>query len=352
MTTPVVVLGGSGYVAGELLRLLGAHSGFELAAVVSESRAGAPVSETFPHLAGSLDGERFAPPAALEERIGRHPRLALVSAAPHGASAGVVAAAMGAAERAGTELAVVDLSADFRFADPDEYARLYGHRHPAPERLAGFARALPEHAAGSVGRAVAHPGCFPTAVLLAVVPLLEAGLVERRFAVTAITGSTGSGRTPSAKTHHPERRSNLVAYAPLVHRHAAEMRSLAAQAAGGERPEIDFVPVSGPQARGIYAVIQARLARAAGAAEVAERLTAFYAGSPFVAVSLEPPSLTEVVGTNRARLGLAVSGDALALTVAIDNLVKGAAGGAVQWLNRIHGLPEATGLPLDGLGWL
>ncbi len=262
---PVVVLGGSGYVAGEVVRLLAAHPGFALAAVVSESRIGSAVEEAFPHLAGTVGGLSFT---AFEELAAiftgvadaardaaGSPRCALVSAAPHGASAALVARALEAAGNAGVELAVLDLSADFRFADAAEYAAVYGHPHPAPELLPRFARALPEHARGADATlCVAHPGCFTTAVLLAVVPLLAGGWAEPRFAVTAITGSTGSGRGLSEKTHHPARRSNVAAYSPLAHRHAPEMAALAGLAAGqaagqaaGVRPEIDFVPLSGPR---------------------------------------------------------------------------------------------------------
>ena len=299
---PVVVLGGSGYVAGEVVRLLAGHPGFALAAVVSESRVGAPLDEAFPHLAGTVDGLAFAASDSLAGVFtgiaAGAERCALVSAAPHGASAALVARA-----------------------------------------LALF---------------VAHPGCFTTSVLLAIVPLLAGGIAEPRFAVTAITGSTGSGRTLSDKTHHPARRSNVAAYSPLAHRHAPEMAALAAEAAGTARPEIAFVPLSGPQARGIYATIQGRLAPARNqktAAEVAGELAAFYAACPFVAVGTAPPALTEVVGTNRARLGVACAGESFAVTVAIDNLVKGAAGGGVQWLNRIYGFDETSGLAAASLGW-
>ena len=196
---PVVVLGGSGYVAGEVVRLLAAHPGFALAAVVSESRVGGLVEEAFPHLAGTVDGLAFAAAASLAEVFasiaagGR--RCALVSAAPHGASAALVARTLELAATAGVELSVVDLSADFRFAEAGEYAAVYGHPHPAPELLARFVRALPEHAGpkAAAERAlfVAHPGCFTTSVLLAIVPLLAGGLAAPSFAVTAITGSTG-----------------------------------------------------------------------------------------------------------------------------------------------------------------
>jgi N-acetyl-gamma-glutamyl-phosphate reductase len=359
---PVVVLGGSGYVAGEAVRLLAAHPGFELAAVVSESRVGSPVAEAFPHLAGSVDGLAFV---AWESLAGLFAgiaagakRCALVSAAPHGASAALVARTLALAEASGVALSVVDLSADFRFAAGAEYADVSGHPHPAPELLGRFVRALPEHVARKAdaepGLCVAHPGCFTTSVLLAVVPLLARGLAEPRFAITAITGSTGSGRTLSDKTHHPARRSNVAAYSPLAHRHAPEMAALAAAAAGSARPEIAFVPLSGPQARGIYATVQGRLAPRGGGvttAEVVAELADFYAGCPFVAVAATPPALTEVVGTNRARLGVACAAGSLAVTVAIDNLVKGAAGGGVQWLNRIYGYDEAAGLAAAGLGW-
>lgn len=365
---PVVVLGGSGYVAGEVVRLLASHPGFALAAVVSESRVGTPVEEAFPHLAGTVGGllfiafeelaAMFAGVADAARVVAGSARCALVSAAPHGASAALVARALALAGKAGVELAVVDLSADFRFADATEYAAVYGHPHTAPELLPRFARALPEHARGTdAALFVAHPGCFTTAVLLAVVPLLAGDWAEPRFAVTAITGSTGSGRGLSEKTHHPARRSNVAAYSPLAHRHAPEMAALAGQASGlaaGVRPEIDFVPLSGPQARGIYATVHGRLAparRGTTAAQLAAGLTAFYEGSPFVTVTAAPPALTDVVGTNRARLGVACAGESIALTVAIDNLVKGAAGGGVQWLNRIYGFDESTGLGAASLGW-
>lgn len=355
---PVVVLGGSGYVAGELVRLLAAHPGFTLAAVVSESRVGEPVEAAFPHLAGTVDGLSFVAFDALAGHFAgaefAAQRCALVSAAPHGASAALVARALALAEAAGLEPAVVDLSADFRFAEAAEYAGVYGHPHPAPELLPRFVRALPEHTTDTGGRRfVAHPGCFTTAVLLAVLPLLARGLAEPHFAVTAITGSTGSGRGLSEKTHHPARRSNVAAYSPLAHRHAPEMSALAGMAAG-VRPEIAFVPLSGPQARGIYATVHGRLApsrRGSSAAAVAAELVSFYAGCPFVAVGVVPPALTDVVGTNRAGIGVAVAGDSIALTVAIDNLVKGAAGGGVQWLNRIFGFSETTGLAAASLGW-
>ena len=402
---PVLVVGGSGYVAGEALRLLAGHPRLLVAGVVSESQAGQPVAAAFPHLASAYPGVRFhaveelprlidlaaevaADGAALASRSATSGtssasgaagaaaagQLAALCAAPHGAAAKLVDLLLASAERAGARLRVVDLSADFRFAAAADYENVYGHAHGAPDRLPGFRCALPELADLAFGTAaanaadappplaalehVAHPGCFPTAVLLAAVPLLRLGWIEPSLQVVAVTGSTGAGRTPSPTTHHPARRSNLFAYSPLAHRHEPEMRGLAAAAVGAP-VAIHFVPQAGPFARGIYATVQARLLRPARpghdadhAAAVRADLERFYAAAPFVDVLSEPPRLQDVVGSNRCRLGIAVAGDRLVAFSAIDNLTKGAAGGGIQWLNRLLGFPETAGLTQPGIGWL
>jgi N-acetyl-gamma-glutamyl-phosphate reductase len=347
---PVIVLGGSGYVAGELLRLLAGHPGLRVEAAVSASRAGEPIAAAFPHLAGCHDGLVFTAPDELEAALARHQRWATFSAAPHGASAPLVDALLGRAEAEGIEVRLVDLSADFRYATAEGYAAVYGRPHGAPARLGDFRSALPEHLA-ETPRHVGHPGCFTTAALLAAVPLVALDLVEPRLWVVATTGSTGAGRGLTETTHHPERRSNLFAYAPLAHRHAPEMRALLAAATGREA-ELRFVPQAGPFARGIYATVQAQLARPLDAAAAAAALADFYRGAPFVAVGEEPARLADVAGSNRARLGVAARDGALVVTVAIDNLVKGAAGGGVQWMNRMLGIEETAGLLAPGLGWI
>jgi N-acetyl-gamma-glutamyl-phosphate reductase len=350
---PAIVLGGSGYVAGELLRLLAGHPHLQLAAALSESQAGTPIEAAFPHLAGCFPRVAFAARDELSGRLaglGGGP-VAVFCAAPHGAAAALLDGVLAAAEEAGAAPRVVDLSADFRFPTAAAYAAVYGHPHGAPARLAAFRCALPEHLDGAWEGHVGHPGCFTTAVLLAAVPLLRLGLVEPRLAVVAVTGSTGAGRTPGPTTHHPARRSNLFAYKPLAHRHAPEMRALAAAASGVE-PEVHFVPQAGPFARGIYATVQARLRRPLAAGEVTAALADFYAEAPFVDVADEPPRLQDVVGTNRCRLAAAVEGDHLAVFAALDNLVKGAAGGGMQWMNRLLGFPETAGLMQPGPGWL
>lgn len=350
---PAIVLGGSGYVAGELLRLLAGHPRLRPAAVLSESQAGELIESAFPHLAGCFPGLSFVSReelgAAFEKAAGG--AAAVFCAAPHGAAAALLDEVLGIAE--GTEVAAraVDLSADFRFVDARSYEQVYGHPHGAPGRLASFRCAVPEHAVGTPAAHLAHPGCFTTATLLAAVPLLKMGLIEPRLTVVAVTGSTGAGRTPTATTHHPARRSNLFAYNPLSHRHEPEMKLLAAAASGVEA-ELHFIPQAGPFARGIYATVQATLRDSTSAADVRSALASFYEAAPFVDVLDVPPRLQDVVGTNRCRLGVAADGNHLAVFSAIDNLVKGAAGGGIQWMNRLLGFPETAGLTQPGPGWL
>jgi N-acetyl-gamma-glutamyl-phosphate reductase len=349
------VLGGSGYVGGELLRLLAGHPVFRVVGVVSESRTEMPVVAGFPHLRGtSLDGLRFRGFEAAGALVSEHAALGLFSALPHGESAPRVDALLSLAEGAGCALRAVDLSADFRHRDPARYAAIYGQPHGAPARLAEFTCALPE-LTNETPRFVAHPGCFTTAATLALVPLVAGGWIEPRATVVAITGSTGAGRTPTATTHHPERRSNLFAYSPLAHRHEPEMRALVATAARTDaEPEISFVPHAGPFARGIHATITADLVRPASSEEIRSAVSFFYGrlSSSFVTVLDAPPHLQGVVGTNRCDLHFTVRGSQLIAFSVLDNLVKGAAGGGVQWMNRLFSLPESAGLVLPGLGWL
>ncbi len=347
-----MVLGGSGYVAGERLRLLAGHPRLAIAAAVSTSQAGDAVAATFPHLAGALPaGLRFCDGGALDRVLESGGDVAVFAAPPHGATAAALDELLRRAEAAGARAHAVDLSADFRFADPARFAAIYGRAHGAPQRCREFVCAVPEHRDGAPPAHAAHPGCFTTAAVLAAYPLFALGIAEGPVFVSAVTGSSGSGRTPVPGTHHPERSGNLYAYAPLAHRHEAEMRELLGRACAGAEPEVEFVPHSGPFVRGIHATVRVSLAQEVPAGELAAALGRFYAGSPFVAVAEQPPRLNEVVGTNRCRLGVAARGRTAVVASVIDNLVKGAAGGAVQWMNRMLGLPDDAGLALAGLGW-
>jgi N-acetyl-gamma-glutamyl-phosphate reductase common form len=347
---PAVVLGGTGYVAGELLRLLHAHPRFTLAAVMSDSQPGESVAAAFPHLAGAYPKLAFSSQAQVTDILCAHPQAALFSAAPHGVSAGLIDALLSAAEQAGTQPRVVDISADFRYRSDAAYSAVYKHPHGAPARLAQFTCAVPEHLAQLTTTHVAHPGCFATAILLASVPVLAAGLVVPTLFVSGVTGSTGSGRKPTAGTHHPLRHSDLYSYSALQHRHVPEVAACA-QAASGVAAKFAFVPHSGPFARGIHVTVQAQLTRSTDTQQVITAMQAFYQGSPFVRVSADAPRVKEVAGSNYAHLSAVVMDGTVAVLCAIDNLNKGAAGGAVQWMNRIFGLPEDTGLTAPAAGW-
>jgi len=347
---PAIVLGGTGYVSGELLRLLAAHPHFELAGILSDSQPGEPVAKAFRHLAPVVGDLAFEAQAGIEALVARLPRVAIFDAAPHGVSAALIDALLTRAEAAGTDAHVVDISADFRYASAAAYEAVYKHPHGAPARIAQFTCALPEHLARAPTRHVAHPGCFSTATLLASVPLLALDLVEPTLFVAGVTGSTGSGRKPVEGTHHPQRHSDFYSYNALVHRHIPEIRACA-QAASGVDADFAFVPHSGPFARGIHVTLQASLRRRMDSAVLLAHLREFYAGKPFVRVLDTPPRVKDVAGSNYAHLSAVTDGRSFAVMSVIDNLDKGAAGGAVQWMNRLLGFPETTGLTAPAAGW-
>lgn len=347
---PAVVLGGTGYVAGEVLRLLAAHPHFELAAVMSDSQPGELIAKAFPHLAAAYGDTRFKSQAEVQAVVGGVAECAVLCAAPHGVSAALIDSVLRAASQAGTRPRVVDISADFRFRSAAEYEAVYKHAHGAPARLSEFTCAVPEHLRKLETAHVAHPGCFATATLLAGVPLLSLGLTAPVLFVAGITGSTGAGRKPVDGTHHPLRHSDLYSYNALSHRHAPEIAACA-RAATGIEAEFAFVPHSGPFARGIHVTVQAPLKSSIDSAKVLAALREFYAGSPFVRVSDSAPRVKEVATTNYAHLSAVASGRTVAVMCALDNLNKGAAGGAVQWMNRMFGLPETAGLTACAPGW-
>ena len=347
---PTIVLGGTGLVAGELLRLIAAHPQLELAGILSDGSPGASVAQAFPHLSATYPDTLFQSQAQIAALLRRERAPALLGAAPHGVSAALIDALLTVAEQAGNTPRVVDISADFRYATAAEYEAVYQHPHGAPGRLAQFTCAVPEHLALIRTPHAAHPGCFATAILLAAVPLLALDLIEPQLFVSAVTGSTGSGRKPTEGTHHPTRHSDLYAYSPLAHRHAAEVAACA-QAAAGVRAQFAFVPHSGPFARGIHATVQAVLKRPVERTQLLAQLRDYYARSPFVTVGADPPRLKEIVASNYARLGLASDGRTVAVMSVLDNLNKGAAGGALQWLNRLLGFPQETGLTAPAAGW-
>ncbi len=347
---PTFVLGGTGYVAGELIRLIAGHPRLDLVGVMSDSQPGERLGAAFPHLAARYPDMAFLSQDGLAAQVGLHPTSAVFSAAPHGVSAGLIDGLLARAESKGARPRIVDISADFRYATAGAYENVYGHAHGAPARLGQFTCAVPEHLKKLETPHVGHPGCFATATLLASVPLLALGLVEPQLFIAGVTGSTGSGRKPTEGTHHPQRHSDLYVYNALGHRHVPEVAACAL-AASGVAADFAFVPHSGPFARGIHVTVQATLRKPLESAAAIEALEEFYRGQPFVWVTRDPPRVKNVVASNFAHLSAAANGRSIAVMCVVDNLTKGAAGGAVQWMNRLLGFDQTTGLTAPAPGW-
>lgn len=345
-----VVLGATGYVGGELLRLIAGHPEMQLAAAVSSSCAGQAVVATFPHLAGTCDGMNFCGHDEWPEKLERGSKVAVFSAAPHGASAKTIASALNAAASIDAEIHVVDSSADFRYKLQSEFEDIYAVEHGAPDLLDQFQCSVPELASEIRTAHVGHPGCFATAISLAAVPLMASGLAEPEIFVAATTGSTGSGRSPQAGTHHPERHSNQYAYKPLSHRHTPEIAGMC-DAVSDTPCTINFVPHSGPFARGIYATVQAKTRGSVSLQQLRDAFADTYTSAPFVRLVDGTPRLKNVVASNYCHIGVAIEKDTVVVMSALDNLVKGAAGGAVQWMNRLWQIPETSGLLAPAPGW-
>jgi N-acetyl-gamma-glutamyl-phosphate reductase len=347
MQIPTIVLGGTGYVAGELLRLIATHPQLELVAAISESQAGSTIKSVFPHLQNAYGEQNYIS----RDEVGPYlkGKVAVFSAAPHGASAALIAGLLKEAEQNDCELVVVDVSADFRYPTAESYEAVYGE-HGAPELLSEFSSGLPEHVSGHA-KHIGHPGCFATAMLLGAVPLLDMQLTDGKLHAFGITGSTGSGRSPIATTHHPLRHSNLYAYQPLSHRHAPEVTGIC-EAVTGISPELSFIPHSGPFARGIHMTLTAQLTAQITSDELRMKFAEFYKDKTFIDIVDGTPRIKDVVGSNYAHIGVAVEGNTVAVFIAIDNLVKGAAGGAVQWMNLLLGMDEDAGLTTAGPGWI
>ena len=353
-TVPVFLHGARGMLAGEFLRLLELHPGLALAAALSRE----PGVELHRHLGGDLRASDPSTAArALSQHLARGERAVLVLALPHGESARAWLALRSELGPRSDALFVLDLSADFRLRDPELHRATYGHAHPSAAELARFAYGLPELRRDTLrgARRVAAPGCFATAMQLAVLPAAEAHLLalDRPWILNGITGSSGSGNEPKPGTHHPHRHGNLWAYSLGGHRHEAELAQ--ALAPLGPLPELAFVAHSGPFARGIHLGAALPLARRIDTGEARALFAERYRDEPFVEV-LDPesgpstPDLRSVTGSNRVQLGVAVQGSVLHVLVTLDNLVKGGAGQGIQCLNLMLGFAETAGLPRAGLG--
>jgi N-acetyl-gamma-glutamyl-phosphate reductase len=327
------VVGAAGYAGSELLRLCAVHPDLEVAVASAETSAGELVARRTPSLAAAYPALRYerTDPGALGG-------LDVVFVAlPHGESQRLVPELVG---RVG---AVVDLAADFRLEDASLYPRWYGETHAAPALLGSFASGLPELFRDDLrgARLVAVPGCYPTAAALALVPFARAGLLEGDVIVDAASGVSGAGRGAAERLQFSAVNEDFSAYSLLTHRHTPEMEQLL-----GRR--VLFTPHLAPMTRGLLATCYSRLSGPCSTSDAAAILERAYGEERFVVVTDEPPSTKWTSGSNTAQVSASVdqrTGWLVALC-ALDNLVKGAAGQAIQCANLALGLDEAAGLPL------
>jgi N-acetyl-gamma-glutamyl-phosphate/LysW-gamma-L-alpha-aminoadipyl-6-phosphate reductase len=344
MSLRVSIVGASGYVGGELLRLLLWHPEVTVAQATSGRNAGRYLHQVHPNLRGRAAGaQQFVHP----ERLERCDVLFL--ALPHGEAARAIERYEGLADT------IIDCSADFRLTDPAAYARWYGEPHPAPERLGRFVYGLPEVSRAALRGAsyASGVGCNATATNLALLPLVRAGLVDpaRPIIVEVKVGSSEGGATASDSSHHPERAGAVRSFAPVGHRHTAEVE----QVTGLSNVHLSITSVE--LVRGALATAHVFAARPVAEKELWQAYRAFAKEEPFVRIVKERhgiyrfPEPKILAGSNFADLGFALdeATGRIVSICAIDNLMKGAAGSAVQCMNLMRGLAEAEGLAFPGL---
>jgi N-acetyl-gamma-glutamyl-phosphate reductase len=349
MGARVAVAGASGYAGGEILRLLAGHPDIELGAVTADSKAGQPIGIVHPQLAGvpGLADRRFG---ALEPGSIADCDLAFI-ALPHGQSASLAGQLPDATR-------IVDLGADFRLADPADWARYYGTAH-AGRWTYGLPELPGARARISAAARVAAPGCYATAAIVALAPLLAAGLAEPAdVAIVAASGTSGAGRAAKPELLGSEVMGSVSAYqAGGLHRHIPEIEQALTEVSTGARVTISFTPLLAPMPRGILATCTARLgpgcAGTGAAAALRNAISAAYQGEPFICLLPDGrwPATAPVAGSNAVHLQVAAdlhAGRAV-VVAAIDNLGKGAAGQAIQNANLMLGLPETAGLTTYGV---
>lgn len=327
------IVGASGYTGGELLRLLARAENIRVACVTANTSAGKSVDTVHPYLRGvsSLVFEGFAP-----ERMDGLDCVFI--ALPSGEAMRVVPALRGRVGR------IIDLGGDFRLANAPEYEKFYGRPHTAPEFLGTAVYGLPELNRERIRNAsfVCNPGCYPTSVILGLLPALKAKIVKPAgIVITSMSGVSGAGRSSSVELSFTEVNESIRAYKVGRHQHLPEIRSVL-ESVGGEPVTLSFVPHLVPLTRGIYTTIHADLQHGLTTADVLSLYESHYAGEPFVRVRREIPEIRAVAHTNFCDMTVqvdAVTGKLVILSV-IDNLVKGAAGQALQNMNIMFGLPE------------
>jgi N-acetyl-gamma-glutamyl-phosphate reductase len=345
-----VVIGGTGYGGAELLRRLLFHPSVEVARVTSVDNIGKRVGDVHFNLAGvsDLTFQEMPPEKAVEGMD-----VAFL-AMPHKTTAKVVLSILDSGVR------IVDLSGDFRLKSAEDYQKYYGAEHPSPKHLTDglFTYGLPElnRQALAKARYVASPGCFATTISLGLLPLARAGLLTGPVHTVAATGSSGSGANPQLTTHHPLRAANLRTYKPLEHQHVPEILQTLRLAGAKEDTRLEFVPVSAPLPRGIFASSFVHVPASVTAEQLADAWQKAYAGEHFIRVVKggRQPEVVAVSGGNYVEVGFALGEPTggtrrVVCFSALDNLVKGGAGQAIQAFNAMMGYDERTTLAEPGL---
>lgn len=335
----IAVIGASGYTGADLVRLAVRHPKIEIVALAAHSQAGQPMEAVFPHLGGL-----GLPDLVTVDAIDFAGVDAVFCGLPH-ATAHTIVAALPAGVK------TIDMSADFRLKNAETYAAWYGVTHPAPELLPDAVYGLTEHYRDAIAAAslVACPGCYPTATLLALLPLVAAGLIDASdLVIDAKSGVTGAGRALKQNTLFAEAGEGLSPYAVASHRHAPEIEQEIGFACGHDDIRVNFTPHLVPMARGELVTCHVRLTDGSDVAALRTALSATYDGAPFVRLLDEGrlPATQHVRGSNVCHINVfedRIPGRAIVIAT-LDNLVKGSAGQALQNFNLMFGLPETTGI--------
>lgn len=339
--TNIGIVGATGYVGLELMRLLSQHPGVTLSALASQSYEGQRVQDVYPSLRGCVQAELrsvdYAEIAASCDLV--------FTALPHGAAADAVTQLHSAGVK------VVDCSADFRYDDPEVYAQWYGNTHKNPSLMQQAVYGLPELYRESIRKSplVANTGCYTTSAILALAPLLRAGVVNHEnLIVDSKSGVTGAGAKPSATVHFSEVDESLKAYSVTTHRHTSEIEQELSKAAGAQI-FVSFTPHLLPIKRGILSTIYANMPAGVTEKDITAAYQSAYDGEPFV--TLYPcgdlPEIKHIVGSNRVAIGFIADKripGRLVIVSCLDNMVKGAAGQAIQNMNLMLGFDETTAL--------
>lgn len=341
----VSIIGSTGYVGLELVRLLSRHPEVELVYLSSQSYEGQDIADLYPSLKGTLshklvamDVEKFAADSDV-----------VFTSLPHGASGTVIPALYEAGVK------VIDMSGDFRYDDVAVYEKWYATKHERPDLLKVSVYGLPERHRKAIrtARLLGNPGCYTTCSILSAAPLLDAGLVEHRnIIIDAKSGVTGAGAKATQNTHFCEADESMKAYNVAKHRHTSEIEQELSKAAG-EEIMVSFTPHLLPIKRGIFATIYMNLLPGVTAQDIRTAYEKAYADEPFVTLMPEGtlPEIKHVTGSNRCAIGFVVDErlQRVVVCAVIDNLVKGAAGQAIQNMNLMFGLEETMGLPMAGM---